>query len=98
MVYLYLALLALQLGLMIWCGIKPSKKGFIWQLSIQGLCTVSAIILWIYYENLPVSPGAIMPGLVYFSETLSSFFATIVYGVMFVISAFGAVIRWPGKE
>lgn len=95
MILFYGVLFAVQLGLLIWCSVKSTKIKWICQLVFQGLCIVLAAGLWIYYESLPVPEGALFPGLVYFSETLSSFISAIIYGVLLLIAAGIAAFRWP---
>ena len=59
-IYLYCVLFALQLGLLIYCSLKKSKRMWICQLVFQGLRTALAAGLCIYYECLPVYPGPIL--------------------------------------
>ena len=81
-IYLYCVLFALQLGLLIYCSLKKSKRMWICQLVFQGLCIALAAGLCIYYECLPVYPGPILS---LHMEGFISLFAAIVFAVLLCV-------------
>ena len=91
----YGILLVVQLVFLIWCCIKTTKRKWICQLSLQGLCTVLAIGLSIYFEYLSAGsqPGPI--GVPYLAEGFASILAAVAYAVLLLIGALAAAIRWP---
>ena len=94
----YGILLVVQLVFLIWCCIKTTKRKWIWQLSLQGLCTALPIGLYIYFGYLSagVQPGPL--GVPYIAESLASILAAVAYGVLLLIGALAAAIRWPREE
>ena len=90
MVILYIFLLALQVLSLILVIRRKSKRYWI---SLFILEAVSAILAWrlgVWFDSLP--GYGFMPGLTYLSETLFSYGAAILYGMMLVGSAVTGLI------
>lgn len=56
------------------------------------ISTLLSSFLFIYYDNLP--GYGLMPGLSYFGETLISFGAMVLYGIILVITAITKLIMY----
>lgn len=96
MVILYISLLALQVLSFILAIRRKSKRYWV---SLFVLESVSAVLAWrlgVWFDGLP--GYGIMPGLSYLTETLLSYGAAILYGVMLVGSAVtGIVLHYTKK-
>ena len=96
MVILYISLLAIQVLSFILAIRRKSKRYWV---SLFVLESVSAVLAWrlgVWFDGLP--GYGIMPGLTYLTETLLSYGAAILYGVMLVGSAVtGIVLHYTKK-
>lgn len=96
MVILYISLLAIQVLSFILAIRRKSKRYWV---SLFVLESVSAVLAWrlgVWFDGLP--GYGIMPGLSYLTETLLSYGAAILYGVMLVGSAVtGIVLHYTKK-
>ncbi len=90
MVILYISLLAIQVPSFILAIRRKSKRYWV---SLFVLESVSAVLAWrlgVWFDGLP--GYGIMPGLSYLTETLLSYGAAILYGVMLVGSAVTGIV------
>ena len=90
MVIIYIFLLALQVLSLILAVRRKSKRYWI---SLFFLEAVSAVLAWrlgVWFDGLP--GYGMMPGLSYLTETLLSYGAAILYGVMLVGSAVTGIV------
>ena len=90
MVILYIFLLALQVLSLILAVRRKSKRYWV---SLFVLEAVSAVLAWrlgVWFDGLP--GYGFMPGLSYLTETLLSYGAAILYGVLLVGSAVAGII------
>ena len=96
MVILYISLLAIQVLSFILAIRRKSKRYWV---SLFVLESVSAVLAWrlgVWFDGLP--GYGIMPGLSYLTETLLSYGAAILYGVILVGSAVtGIVLHYTKK-
>ena len=96
MVILYIFLLALQvLSLILAIRRKPKR----YWVSLFILEAVSAVLAWrlgVWFDGLP--GYGFMPGLSYFAETLFSYGAAILYGVLLVGSAVAGIVLHYTKK
>ena len=82
---IYLLFLVLQIVLLVKAIKRKAKKQWLILFALEVVPMFIALWLWRYYENLP--GYGFMPGLSYLGEVLFSFFAGVLYGVNFLISA-----------
>ena len=90
MVIIYIFLLALQVLSLILAVRRKSKRYWV---SLFFLEAVSAVLAWrlgIWFDGLP--GYGMMPGLTYLTETLLSYGAALLYGVMLVGSAVTGIV------
>ena len=96
MVILYIFLLALQVLSLILAIRRKSKRYWV---SLFILEAVSAVLAWrlgVWFDGLP--GYGFMPGLSYFAETLFSYGAAILYGVLLVGSAVAGIVLHYTKK
>ena len=96
MVILYISLLAIQVLSFILAIRRKSKRYWI---SLFFLEAVSAVLAWrlgVWFDGLP--GYGMMPGLTYLSETLLSYGAAILYGVMLVGSTVAGIVLHYTKK
>lgn len=96
MVILYISLLAIQVLSFILAIRRKSKRYWV---SLFVLESVSAVLAWrlgVWFDGLP--GYGIMPGLSYLTETLLSYGAAILYGVMLVGSTVAGIVLHYTKK
>jgi len=87
----YILILVLQITLLTAGIVRKTKKLWISLFTIEIISILTAAGLTLYYNSLP--GYGFMPGLSYFGETLFSLAASIVYGVMFLLSVCVYLVR-----
>ena len=96
MVIIYIFLLALQVLSFILAIRRKSKRYWV---SLFVLESVSAVLAWrlgVWFDGLP--GYGMMPGLTYLTETLLSYGAALLYGVMLVGSAVAGIVLHYTKK
>ena len=95
----YLLVLALQVYLLVVSIKWKTKEAWLALFLTELISMLIAYNLANYYDNLP--GYGMMPGFTYFAETLYSYLATIVYGIVLFVSICSGLIvyhRNKGKR
>ena len=82
--YTYILIFVLHIVFLVKAIRKKSKKRWVFLFTMEFISALIAIGLKEYYDSLP--GYGFMPGLSYLGEVLFSFFASVSYGVLFLIS------------
>ena len=92
----YLLLFAVQIGLLVFALKRLTTSHWCLLYVIEMLSVVAALILMVYFDNLP--GYGMMPGLTYFAEVFYSFFASIGFGILLLISVFVGLVAKRNKR
>lgn len=87
---LYIAVFIAQIVLFVIAIKRKTNKSWLTLFLAEIIPMIISLCLMIYYNNLP--GYGFMPGLSYLGEVLFSFGATILYGVLFLVSVCGFVV------
>ena len=87
---IYIIIFIVQIVLFVLAVKRKTNKTWIFLFSAEIIPMIISLCLMIYYNNLP--GYGFMPGLSYLAEVLFSFGATILYGVLFLVSVCGFVV------
>lgn len=82
--YTYILIFVVQIVLLVKAIRRNSKRRWIVLFAIELVPMLAAIVLKEYYNSLP--GYGFMPGLSYLGEVLSSFLASVLYGVLLLVS------------
>ena len=86
----YIAVFVAQIVLFVLAIKRKTNKNWLTLFLAEIIPMIISLCLMIYYNNLP--GYGFMPGLSYLAEVLFSFGATILYGVLFLVSVCGFVV------
>ena len=86
----YIMVLILQIYLLVSSIKKKTKECWLTLFLLELIPMFIAFMLANYYDNLP--GRGFMPGFIYMGETLFSYGAAIIYGIILFISVFSFIV------